>query len=209
MTPIDCNSIIAGGGSPGPSVAQASRLCSPRRPDHRRDACATKTRWPLLWTERLTAWHAVAAVWMAALAIVATGDVWADILLLARRDEENSHILLAPLVAVYLIWVRRQRLRYLRVRGRWIGVAIAAAGWTALTFGYARHMDGVWHGGALLLAIGCVLSVLGAQVLAAFAPAACVLAFVNSRCRDRFAMSDRSAAGGVVVGAHGMQRHCK
>jgi exosortase len=145
----------------------------PETPKQRRLA-----HWPLLWTDRLTAWHAVAAVWMAAIAIVATGDVWADILLLARRDEEISHILLAPLVAVYLIWVRRQRLRYIRVRGRWIGVAMAAAGWLALSVGYARHMDGVWHGGAVLLAIGCVLSVLGAQVLWAFAPAVCVLALV-------------------------------
>lgn len=135
------------------------------------------TRFPLLWTDRLTAWHAVAAVWMAAMAVIITGDAWADILLLARRDEENSHILLVPLVAMYLFWVRRGRLRYLRVRGRWAGVAMAAAGWMALSIGYARHMDGVWHGGALLLVVGCVLAILGVQILSAFGPVLVVLLF--------------------------------
>ena len=75
--------------------------------------------------------------------------------------------------------MRRRRLRYTRVSGRWIGAAIVAVGWAMLHFGYGRHMDGVWHFGALLVVIGSVVSVLGGQILSAFGPAVLVLAFCS------------------------------
>lgn len=128
--------------------------------------------------DRLTRWHAVATAAMAACAIAATSDVWADIFLLARRDEENSHILLVPLVAAWLVWVRRLRLRYCKPKGAGVGVAIAACGWMAMEFGSVCHHQSAWHAGAALIVLGCVISVLGRDALLRFFPVICVLAFL-------------------------------
>lgn len=128
--------------------------------------------------DRLTLCHALAAAAMAAMAIGATFDAWADICLLARRDEENSHILLVPLVVIWLVWVRRLRLRHCRLEGTWVGVALAAAGTLSMSVGFSRHHLAMWHAGAVLVVLGCVVSVLGRQVLSRFFPAVAVLAFI-------------------------------
>ena len=62
-------------------------------------------------TDRLTLRHVGLAGLMGALAVWVTLPAWQDIFLIAKTDEENSHIFLVPLVAMYLVWVRRFRLR--------------------------------------------------------------------------------------------------
>jgi exosortase len=115
---------------------------------------------------------------MALLALWATLPAWQDIFLIAHKDEENSHIFLVPLVTIYLIWVRRMRLRHCRVAGRMIGPLMAAAGWGIGCFGFYRGVQSLWHGGALLVVLGCVTAVLGKNVLARFIPAVAVLLFL-------------------------------
>jgi exosortase len=129
-------------------------------------------------TDRLSPTHLIVAAGMGLLAVWATLPAWEDIFLIAKKDEENSHIFLVPLVAIYLIWVRRMRLRHCRVGGRMIGPVMAAAGWGVGCFGFYRGVQSLWHMGALLVVLGSIVSILGKNVLARFVPAVAVLVFL-------------------------------
>src|SRR5215212_3552444 len=119
-------------------------------------------------TTRWTAWHALGAALMAAIAVAATHPVWGDIFVIAYNDEEYSHIFLVPLVALWMVWVRRMRFRYCRVTGTGIGVLMAALGWGISTYGYHYGYQSLWHGGAVMVVVGCILCVLGKQALFQF-----------------------------------------
>ena len=128
--------------------------------------------------DRWTGWHVIAAVVMATLALLATIDAWSDIFLIARKNEEYSHIFLVPLVAAAMIWVRRARFRYCKPTGTAIGFAIAGAGWVIHVFGFYHNFVSLWHLGAVLVVLGCILSVFGKHALFRFFPAIAVLMFV-------------------------------
>ncbi|MFN8815094.1 MAG: hypothetical protein ACK5ZV_00015, partial [bacterium] len=55
--------------------------------------------------------HIWVAILIAPVGDMMTLDAWKDILLIAYVDPEMSHIVLVPVVAAYLVWVRRLRLR--------------------------------------------------------------------------------------------------
>jgi exosortase len=110
--------------------------------------------------------------------VLATLDAWKDMFLLAKRDLEYSHVFLVPFVAVWMVLVRRLRFRHCKPNGTFVGVAIAAFGWAVHAFGFYRGYQTLWHGGAVLVAIGCVLSVLGKHALFRFFPAIAVLVFL-------------------------------
>ena len=61
--------------------------------------------------------------------VAATWDAWSDILWIATRDEEQSHVLLVPVVAAWLVWMRRGRLRNCPRDKRWVGPVVVAAPW--------------------------------------------------------------------------------
>ena len=115
---------------------------------------------------------------MAGLAVVATLDAWADIFLFARRNEEYSHIFLVPVVAAAMIYVRRARFRYCKPTGTALGFFIAGIGWAVHVFGFYHNFVSLWHLGAVLVLIGCVLSVFGKHALFRFFPAVAVLIFL-------------------------------
>jgi exosortase len=129
-------------------------------------------------TSRLTSRHVAAAAIMAAIAIYATLAAWQDIYLIAAHDEENSHIFLVPIVAGYLILVRRARLRHCKAAFRMAGPILLGIGWTIGCFGFYRGVQSLWHGGAVLVVLGCVTSVLGTNALLRFLPAIAVLVFL-------------------------------
>jgi exosortase len=138
-----------------------------------------------------TRWHALGAVAMAVLAVVAALPAWRDIAYIARVDEEQSHIFLVPVVAAWMVWVRRCRLRYCAPTGTAIGPIVAAAGLWAYLYGFNFGVQSLWHGGAVMLLAGCVLSVLGKNVLFRFMPAFVVLIFlvpVPGRIRQEIAV---------------------
>jgi exosortase len=140
--------------------------------------------------DRLGIEHVIAAGLMATLGILALLPAWQDIYLIAKGDEEESHIFLVPLVAIYLVWVRRTRLRHCTPSFRAIGPLIVAAGWIISMIGFYRGIQSFWHGGAVLVAIGCALSILGKNVLFRFFPAIAVLVFlVPVPARARLAFS--------------------
>ena len=132
----------------------------------------------LLRSERLTGWHVAAALVLACLGVLATWDAWADILRYAYVDEEYSHIFIVPVVAVWMLWVRRMRFRHCKISGTVFGPLFVAIGWFASTYGLAHQHQALWHGGALLVVVGCLLSVLGKNVLFRFFPAFAVLIFL-------------------------------
>lgn len=129
-------------------------------------------------TNRWTRWHAGAAAIMAALAVLATLDAWRDIYHLAVKDEEYSHIFLVPIVAACMVWVRRHRFRYCKPSGTALGFIFAVTGWAMTTYGFYTGTQSLWHGGAVVLLVGCVMSVLGKHMLFRFFPAVAVLVFV-------------------------------
>jgi len=133
--------------------------------------------WPAR-TNRWTRWHAGAASLMAGLAVLATLDAWRDIYHLAVKDEEYSHIFLVPVVAICMVWVRRHRFRYCKPSGTALGFIFAVIGWAMTTFGFYSGTQSLWHGGAVLLLVGCMMSVLGKHMLFRFFPAVAVLIFL-------------------------------
>jgi exosortase len=110
--------------------------------------------------------------------VFTTRDAWADILQIVLKDEESSHAWLVPVIVPWLIWVRRRRLRYCHPEGQWIGPWTIALGWGLYSYGDAHSYQVFWHGGALMVALGCLLTVSGRQVLVQLLPAFAALAFV-------------------------------
>lgn len=145
---------------------------------------------PALRDDRLTLAHVVLAAMMGALGILATLDAWRDIYFIARNDEEYSHIFIVPLVAIFLVWVRRVRLRHCKPSGRIIGPVVVAVGWFFSSLGFYSGIQSFWHGGAVLVVVGCVLSVLGKNVIFRFFPAFALLIFlVPAPARIRLAVA--------------------
>jgi exosortase len=148
-----------------------------------------------------TPWHAAGAIAIAVAGILATLPAWRDIFFIASVDDENSHIFLVPIVAAWMVWVRRSRLRYCAPTGTVIGPVIAAAGVLASVYGFNHDMQSIWHGGAVLVVLGCVLSVLGKSVLFRFLPAFVVLVFlvpVPGRIRQGIAVPLQTATAAAT-----------
>jgi len=139
-------------------------------------------------------WRASHLAWGLGLSVAGlllTWGAWADLIGIARKDEEASHALLVPLIVVWLIWVRRARLRHCRPVGLWVGPVIALLGAGMYLLGEARLIESFWHGGAIIVVAGCCLTVLGKQVLRAFLPVFLVLMFlvpVPGRVRQKLAI---------------------
>ena len=123
-------------------------------------------------------WHFIAAAAFAALAVVLTLPAWRDIYQIATLDEEQSHIFLVPVVSAWMFWARRLRLRTCPPAGTFIGPMIVALGFFSYVFGYNNAVASMWHAGAVAIVVGCVLTVLGKNVLFQFLPAFVVLVFI-------------------------------
>src|SRR5439155_14714273 len=109
-------------------------------------------------TDRLTAWHAYAAMLMALLGVVATWEAWHDIYTIAFKDEEYSHIFIVPFVSLWMVLVRRMRFRHCKPSGAIVGTVLVALGWFSSSYGYMHGVQALWHGGAVVCVLGCVLS---------------------------------------------------
>ncbi len=132
----------------------------------------------LIRSDRWTAAHVVGATVMAALGVAVTWPAWVDIYHIATTDEEADHILLVPLVAVWMLWARRMRFRYCRPSDTALGPFVIAVGWLARSYGYYHGVQSFWHGGSVLVVIGCVVAVLGKQAIFRFLPVVAVLVFL-------------------------------
>jgi exosortase len=135
--------------------------------------------------------HLLGGLALALAGVAVTSDAWRDILAIGLRDEESSQVFLAPIVAGYLAWVRRDKWTECRPRATWVGPVVVAAGWAISTFGYQQAIQSFWHGGAVLVAVGCFLSITGIDVFWKFVPVFAVLVFmipVPGMARQRVAI---------------------
>ena len=123
-------------------------------------------------------WDAAVAVGLPMLALAATLRIWGEIVSIAWRDPRQNHIFLVPLATAWLVWVRRERFLQCRRRGTLIGPVMVALGWAAIQFGPAWQIEAARHLGALLIVCGCVLAVMGTDVLVRFLPAFLVLLLI-------------------------------
>lgn len=132
-----------------------------------------ETRQRRFWTAgdlALLALLLVVAVWV-------SRDALLDILDRALRDSEQSHILLVPLVAGWLVWLRRSRLQFVRYQPTLLGAAAVALGWMSIWWGYETDTRILQHAGALVMIVGSIVSMAGTAVLRQFMPAFLVLFF--------------------------------
>jgi exosortase len=111
-------------------------------------------------------------------AAVIASDAWLDLWNIGTLDEESSHVLLAPAMFAWLFWIRRKRLNGLSMTGRWLGAALIGVGWLLWAVGYRYQFQVFWHGGAVVMVLGGVLTGLGEQVFWKFLAAFGALVFV-------------------------------
>lgn len=150
-------------------------------------------------------WSAGDLLWLAVLCIAALAiawEAWSDLFATARKDEESSHILLVPIVAAWLAWVRRARLKHLLLYGRWAGPLIVMAGGVLFVVGDQFLWAALWHAGAILLLVGAVVSVFGLDLVRRFFPVFLVLLFlipVPGRLRQSIAIPLQEATAQVTT----------
>jgi exosortase len=101
-----------------------------------------------------------------------------DIYVFASGQTDNGYILLAPAVALYLAWLRRSRLQYLRYRPTILGPLLVAGGILASDWGDRVGIQLLWHGGVLVAMFGCLFSMTGWELVRQFAPVLIALGFV-------------------------------
>ncbi len=122
--------------------------------------------------------HLAGAVILTAIGVAVRWSDWKDIWNIFTRDEEASHVILTPIVVICLAWVRRERLRRITLRTSWLGPIIVAAGCYICYFGEGHGYQAMRHFGALTIAVGCVVTMLGREFLVNFAPAFAALVFL-------------------------------
>ncbi len=129
-------------------------------------------------TSRWEAWHLWGTIALTGLGFALTWPAWRDIITIATNDEEQSHIVLAPIIAVWMFWARKARLRNCPPGGTFIGPVLVALGWAASAMGYYMNIEAAWHAGAVGVVLGCMLTILGKNILFNFLPAFAVLVFL-------------------------------
>ncbi|MFP4145860.1 MAG: exosortase/archaeosortase family protein [Phycisphaeraceae bacterium] len=127
------------------------------------------------------AWEGRYVAGLAALVAAAVAvhlPAWVDMGRIAVTNEEASHVLLVPLVAGWLLYLRRGQFAEIAPRPSLIGPAVLAAGWLLSWIGFYHRVQAFWHGGAVLAAVGAVLTFTGWPVVRRFWMVLLVLAFL-------------------------------
>src|SRR5690606_25257966 len=116
-----------------------------------RDAAKPGARAPSLLealrTNGWTVWHGVALLVLTAAGVYLTWPNygWTDLLWLARHDAESSQIMLVPIVAAWLFWVRRRRLAEVSPRFSLLAPLCLALGWGMWEYAYYESMRAAGH----------------------------------------------------------------
>lgn len=125
-----------------------------------------------------SSWHLVLLAVLLPLGVLVTWRAWTDIFTIAWVDEDQSHILLVPIIFAWLVWVRRGRIRTTRPVGTWLGPLVIAAGWLISWYGFNNAVQSFWHGGSLMIVLGCVICATGIEIFWRFLPAVVLLGFL-------------------------------
>ncbi len=128
--------------------------------------------------DRIKPVYLLAAGVLVFLTILVQHRAWHDIFSIAIDDQDSSHILLVPFLALWLVFVRRFRWRECCLQGRWLGPVVLLLGAATSNFGVDHGMAVFWHFGSLLMAFGAVIAVLGTDIIRKFFPAFLMLLFL-------------------------------
>ena len=126
-------------------------------------------------------WQTVDTVALAVLLFLAgmiAWPAWADMFRIGLRDAEQSHILLAAPVAIWLAWLRRSRLRRFRPQWSALGTLIIAVGAAMALLGVEYRVDVAWHLGGIGVVVGAAVTVVGSRMLMQFGPCFAALVFL-------------------------------
>ncbi|MEQ8317106.1 MAG: exosortase/archaeosortase family protein [Phycisphaerales bacterium] len=152
--------------------------------------------------ERRTAWSGGRLAWLAVLlvlAVLAALPSWHNVIDLALRSDEYSHMLLVLPVVGLLLWQRRERLAAVTPRYCLWGGALALLGVAMDFVGFATQIDLVKDLGMVAMFVAPVVAVAGWRWPLAALPAFGALLFlvpVPGRIRQRIALplQDTSAS---------------
>lgn len=120
----------------------------------------------------------IVAPLLAACAVVATLGVWSEIWQRAFHNPEDSHVLLALPVAIWLGVLRRTRLRRWHPEPSMVGPVMIAIGWGLILTGFYTATDIFQHFGALLAVCGAIVAVLGHRLPMLLKPSLIALLFL-------------------------------
>src|SRR5205085_12198851 len=84
-----------------------------------------------------------------------------------------------------------------------LGASAVGVGWLLWSAGYRNDVQFLWHGGAVLMAVGCFLVVVDRDLLFRFLPAFLVLVFlipVPNRVRQGMAIPMQQATAWATQG---------
>ena len=112
-----------------------------------------------------------------ALAAIVNYQPLLDILHIGISDEEQSHIFLVPVIAAWLLWLRKSRFRRVRFQPSFVGPVLIAAGTAMSWWGFNSGTQIAWHAGVGVVFVGVVVSMAGMEPLRQFAPVFGVLVF--------------------------------
>ncbi len=144
---------------------------------------------------------AVATAALTLLAIGATWAVWAEIFQRAWSNPEDSHILLAIPIAIWLGVLRRTRLRRWKPQPSLFGPIAVIVGWVLIEAGWRTATDIFQHLGALVVVLGAIVSVLGHRLPMLLKPSIIALFFlfpVPGRFRQHVAIPLQHASAYVT-----------
>jgi exosortase len=128
----------------------------------------------LPWTPRQLA---LAALLLVA-AILAMWSCWCDWLNISYHIEEHSHVFLVVPFGAAIFYVNRKKFKGMGAGTSWMGPLIVGAGWLMGWYGFNRAHQSMWHFGAVMVAVGAAITVLGHGVLVRFWPVFLMLGFM-------------------------------
>ena len=114
-----------------------------------------------------------------AIGVYVAREAWREMFVdYAWSSSESAHVFVVPFAVALLVWVRRLRLRHFVIVGTPLGPLVVLTGLTMLFAGFQSNRHLLFHSGAVFVAIGCIVSVLGKGVIFRFGPAIVALAFL-------------------------------
>ena len=128
-------------------------------------------------------------------------DPLSDIIHQAVSRVDQGYILMVPLVALYLTFLRRSRWRMVQGGGNLLGVLLVVFGIVTSAYGFQRDHIVLWHGGPIISVVGLLVSLLGIRCLFAFSPAVfalCALVPVPGVIRQHISQPMQQMATGVT-----------
>ena len=128
-------------------------------------------------SQRAGAWIVLTLAAMA-VAVAATWGAWSDIYHFVKTDEEASHVLLVPVVVIWLVVVRRSALAGYRPGPSLMAPLLIALGWAVGHYGLNHARQALWHAQAVLILAGCIVAVLGWGIVRRLWPAFLLLIFL-------------------------------